>query len=134
MINLSNNKALIAASNDRERIVFSSCAWRHSPLKPILEAAKRETSGNAVLLSSVFSSFALFRNVTRHGEWLCAMTKSTRRGAPGGDPNRNDNLRPDSNAHRKSPAEFAPEFFEGKLRSKNLQPNLNERTRTAPTP
>lgn len=81
---------------------------------------------------SAGSSFALSRNRMRYGERLYGTMESIHRGAPDGDPNRNDNLRPQSDEYQ-SPAEFAPEFFEGKLRSKNLQPNLNERTRIAPT-
>jgi hypothetical protein len=134
MLTLLNNKILVAASNGRWRGVFFPCAASGSSLKPCPEAAKYLVADNAIWVSSAFSSFALFRNVMQNGEWFGAAKKTTRRGAPGGDPNINDNLRPDSNAHRKSPAEFALEFFEGKLRSNNLQPNLNERTRIAPTP
>lgn len=102
---------------------FFPCKARRSSLEPWLEAAKCQTAGRMVLLSSASLNFARFRNNTIKGEPLYGLTKSTHRGALGGDPNRNDNLRPVSNAQQKSPAEFAPEFCEGKLRSKN-QPNL----------
>jgi hypothetical protein len=92
MLNASNIKAHVAIGNDRRRGAFFPCAARGSSLEPYLEAAKCLSAKKAIRLSSAFSSFALSRNVMRHGEWICIAMKSTRRGAPAGDPNRSDNV------------------------------------------
>jgi len=136
MPDLNENTAFVAGGITRGQAgprPFFPCADRRLPLKTLLAAARCSTRGNAVGQSSAILNFALFRNIQQQGARLCSAMKTTGRGAPGGDPNINDILRQDSNEHRKSRAGFAPEFCEGKRRSKKLQPNLNERTRTAPT-
>jgi hypothetical protein len=44
MLNWSNRKALVAASNGRGRIMFFPCTQRHSSLQTVPEAAKPRTT------------------------------------------------------------------------------------------
>lgn len=134
MLNATDKNAWFVANSSWWRRLFFPCAAPGSSLEPGPEAVKRPSAGNPVCVSSAGSSFALSRKLPRQDGRLCVAMKSTHRGATGDGPNRSDNLRPTHNECRKSLAEFAPEFFEGKLRRKNLQPNSsNERTLTAPT-
>ena len=135
MADLTENEAFLAGRitpRDVRPRLFFPCAVRRLPLKTFLVTAACPTRGSVVGQSAAILNFALFRNNQRQGKRFCSAMETTGRGAAGGHPNIQDSLRQDSNEDRKSPAEFAPEFCEGKLRSKTLQPNLNERTRIAP--
>jgi len=112
---------------------FFPCAPSRLPVKALLAAATCSTFGKLVGQYSVIPNFALSRNMQRQGDRLCSVSKTTGRGARSRDPNIHDNLRQDSNKPWKSSAEFAREFCEEELRSNKSQPNLNERTRIAPT-
>lgn len=94
MLNAANRNTMNDGAKRRGQAMFLPCTAPDSPLERLPVAVVREPSVNLAPPSRAYSSFALSRNDPRPGEWLLTMTKSTRGGAPGGDPKGNDNLRP----------------------------------------
>jgi len=92
MLILATRSAMDNGANSRRRTMFFPCTASDSPLEPLLEAVGRGPAGSLARSSLARSSLALSRNDPRLGERLFAATKTTRRGALGGDPKGNDNL------------------------------------------
>jgi len=110
MLILATRRAMSDGANSRSRTMFFPCTANGSPLEPLPEAVGRGPAESLARSLLARSSFALSRNDPRLGERFFAATKTTRGGAPGGDPKGNDNLRPDS-MHFSSQRQNLPRIF-----------------------
>lgn len=83
-------------SSGKRTVIFPPCRASGSLLEAIPAAAEFRFgigSGEGVLLSPARSGFDQFRNDQQRGPLFCSVVKSTRGGAPAGDPNRQREMR-----------------------------------------
>ena len=118
----------------RKSVRFNPCKAVNSLLITFLESGGMHILPRPGQPSPALHCFADFRHRNQSGAAHCAKLKSISGGARGEHPNGSDSFRPDGHAVRQPEDEFAPAFFEGKLRGKQTQHTPQaERTRTAPS-
>lgn len=115
-------------------VCFNPCKAVNSLLITFPESGGMHSLPRPGQPSPALHSFAAFRHRPQSGAAHCAEPKSISRGADGGHPNRNNRFRPDGHAVRQPEDEFAPAFFEGKLRCKNTHSNPQLKGRHARQP
>jgi hypothetical protein len=124
-----NLKPAKGKQNLPKTLCFIPCKIVNSLLITFSRAAECTPDRNPVGLRQLSNASLIFDTAMKSGVKLYTSAISISWGACGGSPNRNDSFRPDGHATWQPEDEFAPAFFEGKLRCKTPKTILKPKGR-----